>query len=63
MQAGLAMHSASLKVLKPGPARRVDPGLRPVRVEVKTHSGIDPGKPGQPGRSTRSTGQTRMRPD
>ena len=48
-------------VLKPGPARRVDPGLGPVRVEAKTRSGIGPGKPGRPGtRSTRSNpGETR----
>jgi hypothetical protein len=61
MQAGLAMHSASPRVLKPGPALRVDLGLRPVRVEAKTHSGIDPRKPDQPGtRSTRpNPGETR----
>ena len=40
-------------VLKPGPARRVDPGLRPVRVEAKTRLGIGPVKPGRPGGSTR----------
>jgi len=48
-------------VLKPGPARRVDPGLRPVRVEAKTRLGIGPVKPGRPGtRSTQSNpGETR----
>jgi len=40
-------------VLKPGPARRVDPSLGPVRVKAKTRSGIGPGKPGRPGGSTR----------
>ena len=48
------------RVLKPGPARRVDladPGLGPVRVEAKTRLKIGPAKPGQPG--TRST---RVRP-
>jgi len=46
-------------VLKPGPARRVDPadpGLRPVRVEAKTRSGVGPVKPGRPGGSTRDPG-------
>jgi len=48
-------------VLKPGLARRVDPGLGLVRVEAKTRSGIGPAKPGRPRtRSTRSNlGETR----
>ena len=49
-------------VLKPGPARQVDPGLEPVRVEGKTRLEIGPGKPGRPGgtRFTRSNpGETR----
>jgi len=42
-------------VLKPGPAWRVDTCLGPVRVEIKTRSGIGPIKPGRPGtRATRS---------
>jgi hypothetical protein len=44
-------------VLKPGPARRVDPadpGLEPVRVEVKTRLGVGPVKPSPPVGSTRS---------
>jgi len=45
-------------VLKPGPARRVDPGLGPVQVEVKTHSGVGQVKPGRPG----PPDQTRLRP-
>jgi hypothetical protein len=43
--------TTKVSVLKPGPAREVDPGL--VRVEAKTRSGIDPGKPGRPGGLTR----------
>jgi hypothetical protein len=43
-------------VLKPGPARRVDPGLVPVRVEAKTRSGVGLVKPGRPGGSTRDPG-------
>jgi hypothetical protein len=52
-------------VLKPGPARQVDPaepGLGPVRVEVKTCLGVGPVKwrvdPGP-----RPPDQTRLRPD
>jgi len=43
-------------VLKPGPARRVDPGLGPVRVEAKTRSGVGLVKPGRFGGSTRNPG-------
>ena len=42
-------------VLKPGPARRVDPGMGPVRVEAKTRLGIGPARPDRPG--TRLTRQ------
>jgi hypothetical protein len=43
-------------VLKPRPARRVDPGLGPVRVEAKTRSGVGLVKPGRSGGSTRNPG-------
>jgi len=51
----------SNRVLKLGPARRVDPGLGPVQVEAKTRLEIGPKKPGRPGtRSTQSNpGETR----
>jgi hypothetical protein len=48
------------RVLKPGLARRIDPGLGPVRVEAKTHSGIGPGNSVDPGPGP--PGQTRVRP-
>ena len=57
---GQGSKSISIRVLKPGPARWVDPGLGPVRVEAKTYLGIGPGKPGRPG--TRSTRSNRVRP-
>jgi len=44
-----------IRVLKPRPARRADPGLGLVRVEAKTRLGIGPEKPGQPGGSTRDS--------
>ena len=47
------MQGLIIIVLKPGPARRVDPGLEPVRVQVKTRRGVDLAKPGRPG--TRAT--------
>ena len=53
-----ASHALSTSVLKPGPARRVDPG--PGRPGPgtgpgggKTCSGVGPAKPGRPGGSTR----------
>jgi hypothetical protein len=42
-------------VIKPGPARRVNPGTGPVRVAQKTGECKKPVRPGQPG-------QTRVRP-
>jgi len=60
IQISLGRHPSSsgkTTVLKPGPARRVDSGLGPVRVEVKTCLGVGLVKTGRPG--TRSTGQTR----
>ena len=49
-------------VLKPGPARRADPGLGPVRVEAKTRSRVGPVKPGRPGRSTRDPADPGLEP-
>ena len=53
----LLFHSSKNKsnksiVLKPGPARWVDPGMELVWVEAKTRLGIDPARPGRPGGST-----------
>jgi hypothetical protein len=49
-------------VIKPGPARRVDPGAGPVRVCQKTGQCNDPVKPGRPGGSIRYLGETQPRP-
>ena len=54
-------------VLKPGPARWVDPGPgrpgpRTVRVEEKTRSRVGLVKPGRPGGSTRDPGHP-IKPD
>jgi hypothetical protein len=47
-------------VLKPGPARRVDPGLGPVRVGQKPAWKLARGNPVDPGPGP--SGQTRVRP-
>jgi hypothetical protein len=49
-----------IRVLKPGPARRADPGLGPVRVEANICLGIGSEKPSQP--ETQSTWSTQVRP-
>jgi hypothetical protein len=47
---------AEIRVLKPGPVRRVDPGMGPVRVEAKNRLGVGLVKPGRLGGSTRNPG-------
>jgi hypothetical protein len=48
-------YRVATSVIKPGPARRVDPGPGPVRVRQKTGLRKKPVKPGRPG-------LTRVRP-
>jgi len=43
-------------VIKPGPARRVDPVAGPVRVRKKTGECKKPARPGRPGGSTHDPG-------
>ena len=45
-------------VIKLGPARRVDPGVGPVRVCQKTDQRNDTAKPDRLGGSTRDPGET-----